>query len=80
MLKAYFFLARTNIENVTCTDTYTISAKAYKLMEGVFLVSLFHCDFLEDLIGSFVRVNRGGPESQKGTIVAVCSDYFVLKN
>ena len=44
MLKAYFFLARTNIENVTCTDTYTISAKAYKLMEGVF-VSLFHCDF-----------------------------------
>jgi spore coat protein B len=43
-------------------------------------VSLFHCDFLKDLIGSFVRVNRGGPESQKGTIVAVCSDYFVLKN
>lgn len=27
-----------------------------------------------------MRVNRGGPESQKGTIVAVCSDYFVLKN
>ncbi|HFK1453340.1 spore coat protein [Bacillus pacificus] len=43
-------------------------------------MSLFHCDFLEDLIGTFVRVNRGGPESQKGTIVAVCSDYFVLKN
>ncbi|ANV73876.1 MULTISPECIES: hypothetical protein [Bacillus] len=43
-------------------------------------MSLFHCDFLKDLIGSFVRVNRGGPESQKGTIVAVCSDYFVLKN
>lgn len=43
-------------------------------------MSLFHCDFLKDLIGSFVRVNRGGPESQKGTIVAACSDYFVLKN
>ncbi|MBS9805691.1 spore coat protein [Bacillus cereus] len=43
-------------------------------------MSLFHCDFLKDLIGSFVRINRGGPESQKGTIVAVCSDYFVLKN
>lgn len=43
-------------------------------------MSLFHCDFLKDLIGSFVRVNRGGPESQKGTIISVCQDYFVLKN
>ncbi|ALQ66180.1 MULTISPECIES: hypothetical protein [Bacillus] len=43
-------------------------------------MSLFHCNFLKDLIGSFVRVNRGGPEAQKGTIVAVCSDYFVLRN
>ena len=43
-------------------------------------MSLFHCDFLKDLIGSYVRVNRGGPESQKGIIVAVCSDYFVLKS
>ncbi|MFP3514076.1 spore coat protein, partial [Peribacillus sp. SIMBA_075] len=22
-------------------------------------MSLFHCDFLKDLIGSYVRVNRG---------------------
>ncbi|MGU3369517.1 spore coat protein [Bacillus mycoides] len=43
-------------------------------------MSLFYCDFLKDLIGSYVRVNRGGPESQKGIIVGVCSDYFVLKN
>ncbi|MGH0430252.1 spore coat protein [Bacillus hominis] len=43
-------------------------------------MSLFHWDFLEDLIGSYVRVNRGGPESQKGAIVSVCGDYFVLQN
>ena len=43
-------------------------------------MSLFHCDFLKDLIGSFVRVNRGGPESQRGTIISVCPDYFVLQN
>lgn len=43
-------------------------------------MSLLHCDFLKDLIGSYVRVNRGGSESQKGTIVSVCTDYFVLKN
>ncbi|MED2037275.1 spore coat protein [Bacillus wiedmannii] len=43
-------------------------------------MSLFHCDFLKDLIGSYVRVNRGGPESQKGTIISVCPDYFVLQN
>ncbi|GAB6436704.1 spore coat protein B [Bacillus luti] len=43
-------------------------------------MSLFHWDFLKDLVGSYVRVNRGGPESQKGTIISVCSDYFVLKN
>lgn len=27
-----------------------------------------------------MRVNRGGPESQKGTIISVCPDYFVLQN
>ncbi|MBJ8007091.1 MULTISPECIES: spore coat protein [Bacillus cereus group] len=43
-------------------------------------MSLFHWDFLKDLIGSYVRVNRGGPESQKGAIVSVCGDYFVLQN
>ena len=43
-------------------------------------MSLFHWDFLKDLIGSYVRVNRGGPESQKGIIVSVCADYFVLQN
>ncbi|MEK7018396.1 spore coat protein [Bacillus sp. FSL R9-9410] len=43
-------------------------------------MSLFHCDFLKDLIGSYVRVNRGGPESQRGIIVAVYADYFVLEN
>ncbi|HDR7793243.1 TPA: spore coat protein [Bacillus luti] len=43
-------------------------------------MSLFHCDFLKDLIGSYVRVNRGGPESQRGIIVSVCADYFVLEN
>jgi len=43
-------------------------------------VSLFHWDFLKDLIGSYVRVNRGGPESQKGTIVSLGVDYFGLEN
>ncbi|PGV67524.1 spore coat protein [Bacillus cereus] len=43
-------------------------------------MSLFNWDFLEDLIGSNVRVNRGGPESQKGTIVSIGADYFVLQN
>jgi len=43
-------------------------------------VSLFNWDFLEGLIGSNVRVNRGGPESQKGTIVSIGADYFVLQN
>ncbi|MED1510261.1 MULTISPECIES: spore coat protein [Bacillus] len=43
-------------------------------------MSLFNWDFLEGLIGSNVRVNRGGPESQKGTIVSIGADYFVLQN
>ncbi|PGA95779.1 spore coat protein [Bacillus toyonensis] len=43
-------------------------------------MSLFHWDFLKDLIGSYVRVNRGGPESQKGTIVSLGADYFGLEN
>ncbi|PEM31727.1 spore coat protein [Bacillus wiedmannii] len=43
-------------------------------------MSLFHWDFLKDLIGSYVRVNRGGPESQKGTIVSLGVDYFGLEN
>ncbi|PES83337.1 spore coat protein [Bacillus cereus] len=43
-------------------------------------MSLFHWDFLEGLIGSNVRVNRGGPESQKGTVVSMGGDYFVLQN
>ncbi|QUG82294.1 spore coat protein [Bacillus nitratireducens] len=43
-------------------------------------MSLFNWDFLEDLIGSYVRINRGGPESQKGAIVSVYADYFVLQN
>lgn len=43
-------------------------------------MSLFHWDFLEGLIGSYVRVNRGGPESQKGTIVSLGVDYFGLEN
>ncbi|MBG9597520.1 spore coat protein [Bacillus mycoides] len=43
-------------------------------------MSLFHWDFLKELIGSYVRVNRGGPESQKGIIVSVCTDYVVLQN
>ncbi|PEC20655.1 spore coat protein [Bacillus cereus] len=43
-------------------------------------MSLFDWDFLESLIGSYVRVNRGGPESQKGTIVSIGADYFLLQN
>ncbi|PGM88297.1 spore coat protein [Bacillus cereus] len=43
-------------------------------------MSLFHWDFLKELIGSYVRVNRGGPESQKGTIVSLGADYFGLEN
>ncbi|WP_166703571.1 spore coat protein [Bacillus albus] len=43
-------------------------------------MSLFHWGFLEGLIGSYVRVNRGGPESQKGTIVSLGVDYFGLEN
>ncbi|PFJ16461.1 spore coat protein [Bacillus cereus] len=43
-------------------------------------MSLFHFDFLKDLIGACVRVNRGEPESQRGIIVAVYTDYFVLEN
>jgi spore coat protein B len=43
-------------------------------------VSLFDWDFLESLIGSYVKVNRGGPESQKGTIVSIGADYFLLQN
>lgn len=35
---------------------------------------------MKDLIGSYVRVNRGGPESQKGTIVSLGADYFGLEN
>ncbi|MBO1627185.1 spore coat protein [Bacillus arachidis] len=35
-------------------------------------------DLLYGLIGESVRVNRGGPESQKGTVISVYSDYFVL--
>ncbi|PGZ00178.1 spore coat protein [Bacillus cereus] len=43
-------------------------------------MSLFEWDFLESLIGSYVKVNRGGPESQKGTIVSIGADYFLLQN
>ncbi|SEB09716.1 spore coat protein [Bacillus nitratireducens] len=43
-------------------------------------MSLFNWDFLGNLIGSYVRINRGGPESQKGAIVSVYADYFVLQN
>ncbi|MEH6936125.1 spore coat protein [Bacillus sp. JJ783] len=43
-------------------------------------MSLFNWDFLEGLIGSYVRVNRGGPESQTGTIVSIGADYFLLQN
>lgn len=43
-------------------------------------MSLFDWDFLESLIGSYVKVNRGGPESQKGTIVSIGADYFLLQN
>lgn len=43
-------------------------------------MSLFNWDFLEGLIGSDVRVNRGGPESQTGTIVSIGADYFLLQN
>lgn len=35
-------------------------------------------DLLYELIGESVRVNRGGRESQKGTVVAVYLDYFIL--
>jgi len=31
-----------------------------------------------DLIGKLVRVNRGGPESSEGLVIAVRSDYLVL--
>jgi len=33
---------------------------------------------LSNLIGKFVRVNRGGPESSDGVLVAVKHDYIVL--
>lgn len=33
---------------------------------------------LSNLIGKFVRVNRGGPESSEGVLVAVKHDYIVL--
>ncbi|KFN02109.1 putative spore coat protein B [Bacillus clarus] len=35
---------------------------------------------MNGLIGEYVRVNRGGPESQRGRVVAVHSDYFTLLN
>lgn len=41
-------------------------------------MSIISSDLLDGLVGESVRVNRGGPESQKGTVVAVYSDYFVL--
>ncbi|PQZ54941.1 spore coat protein [Bacillus sp. MYb209] len=41
-------------------------------------MSIISSDLLNRLVGESVRVNRGGPESQKGTVVAVYSDYFVL--
>jgi len=31
-----------------------------------------------DLIGKFVRVNRGGPESSEGLLLAVKRDYIVI--
>ncbi|MGG4143648.1 hypothetical protein ABEW34_10985 [Paenibacillus algorifonticola] len=34
--------------------------------------------FLEGLVGQFVKINRGGPESLQGTLVAVKNDYLVL--
>ncbi|MCI0766330.1 spore coat protein [Bacillus sp. TL12] len=41
-------------------------------------MSTISSDLLYGLIGESVRVNRGGPESQKGTVVAVYLDYFIL--
>ncbi|WP_172455549.1 hypothetical protein [Paenibacillus sp. BIHB 4019] len=34
--------------------------------------------FLDGLVGQFVKINRGGPESLQGTLVAVKNDYLVL--
>lgn len=34
--------------------------------------------FLEGLVGQYVKINRGGPESLQGTLVAVKNDYLVL--
>lgn len=77
-VKNIFLYNWTNIENVTCTDTYTISANDLQNSERSVLMSTMSSDLLFELIGESVRVNRGGPESQKGTVVAVYSDYFVL--
>lgn len=33
---------------------------------------------LKNLVGEFVRINRGGPESLEGKLLAVKSDYLVL--
>jgi hypothetical protein len=33
---------------------------------------------IKNLIGEFVRINRGGPESLEGKLLAVKSDYLVL--
>ncbi|MEN1938482.1 spore coat protein [Paenibacillus sp. 102] len=41
-------------------------------------MSTIGSDLLYGLIGESVRVNRGGPESPKGTVVAVYSDHFIL--
>lgn len=41
-------------------------------------MSTISSDLLYGLIGESVRVNRGGPESQKGTVVAVYADHFIL--
>lgn len=33
---------------------------------------------LKNLVGEFVRINRGGPESLEGKLLAIKSDYLVL--
>ena len=35
-------------------------------------------DLLISLVGKIIRVDRGGPESREGKLLAVGSDYFVL--
>lgn len=37
-------------------------------------------EVLADLINNTVRINRGGPESRTGTLIAVTEDYLVLSN